>query len=92
LQNVNVSALLAASGLEFDHQVSGHPAAIFHLDALCPGPLANLGGVQAVRRSATAAWTDRLRGADVYILANAYQLAESLRIDYGHLGPFGIHP
>jgi hypothetical protein len=37
-------------------------------------------------------WTDRLRGADVYTLANAYQLAESLRIDYGHLGPFGIHP
>jgi hypothetical protein len=23
---------------------------------------------------------------------NAYQLVESLRIDYGHLGPFGIHP
>ena len=26
---MNVSALLAGSGLEFDHQVSGHPAAIF---------------------------------------------------------------
>jgi len=25
-------------------------------------------------------------------LSNAYQLVESLRIDYGHLGPFGIHP
>jgi amino acid transporter len=24
--------------------------------------------------------------------ANAYQMVESLRIDYGHLGPFGIHP
>ena len=37
-------------------------------------------------------WIDRLGGADVYTLANAYQLVESLRIDYGHLGPFGIHP
>jgi hypothetical protein len=37
-------------------------------------------------------WTDKLGGADVYTQANAYQLVESLRIDYGHLGPFGIHP
>jgi glyoxylase-like metal-dependent hydrolase (beta-lactamase superfamily II) len=37
-------------------------------------------------------WTGKLGGADVYTQANAYQLVESLRIDYGHLGPFGIHP
>jgi glyoxylase-like metal-dependent hydrolase (beta-lactamase superfamily II) len=37
-------------------------------------------------------WTGTLGGADVYTQANAYQLVESLRIDYGHLGPFGIHP
>jgi hypothetical protein len=37
-------------------------------------------------------WIDKLGGADVYTQSNAYQLAESLRIDYGHLGPFGIHP
>jgi glyoxylase-like metal-dependent hydrolase (beta-lactamase superfamily II) len=37
-------------------------------------------------------WTSRLGGADVYTQDNAYQLVESLRIDYGHLGPFGIHP
>jgi glyoxylase-like metal-dependent hydrolase (beta-lactamase superfamily II) len=37
-------------------------------------------------------WIDKLGGADVYTQANAYQLVESLRIDYGHLGPFGIHP
>jgi glyoxylase-like metal-dependent hydrolase (beta-lactamase superfamily II) len=37
-------------------------------------------------------WTSKLGGADVYTQANAYQLIESLRIDYGHLGPFGIHP
>jgi hypothetical protein len=37
-------------------------------------------------------WIDRLGGADVYTLPNAYQLVESLRIDYGQLGPFGIHP
>jgi len=37
-------------------------------------------------------WIHRLGGADVYTPANAYQLVESLRIDYGHLGPFGIRP
>jgi hypothetical protein len=37
-------------------------------------------------------WIDRLGGADVYTLPNAYQLVESLRIDYGHLGPFGSIP
>jgi glyoxylase-like metal-dependent hydrolase (beta-lactamase superfamily II) len=37
-------------------------------------------------------WIDKLGGADVYTQSNAYQLVESLRIDYGHLGPFGIHP
>jgi len=37
-------------------------------------------------------WIDKLGGADVYTEANAWQLVESLRIDYGHLGPFGIHP
>jgi glyoxylase-like metal-dependent hydrolase (beta-lactamase superfamily II) len=37
-------------------------------------------------------WIGTLGGADVYTRANAYQLVESLRIDYGHLGPFGIHP
>jgi len=37
-------------------------------------------------------WIDKLGGADVYTQANAYELVESLRIDYGHLGAFGIHP
>jgi glyoxylase-like metal-dependent hydrolase (beta-lactamase superfamily II) len=37
-------------------------------------------------------WIDQLGGADVYTLANAYAMVESLRIDYGQLGPFGIHP
>jgi glyoxylase-like metal-dependent hydrolase (beta-lactamase superfamily II) len=37
-------------------------------------------------------WIDKLGGADVYTPANAYELVESLRIDYGQLGPFGIHP
>jgi glyoxylase-like metal-dependent hydrolase (beta-lactamase superfamily II) len=37
-------------------------------------------------------WIDKLGGADVYTQANAYQFAESLRIDYGKLGAFGIHP
>ena len=52
-----------------------------------------LDGVAAQAANAVVPrWIDRLGGADVYTLANAYELVESLRIDYGHLGPFGIHP
>jgi hypothetical protein len=52
-----------------------------------------LDGVAAQAASAVVPrWIDRLGGADVYTLSNAYQLVKSLRIDYGHLGPFGIHP
>jgi len=54
---------------------------------------AYLDGIAAQAASAVVPnWIDRLGGADVYTLSNAYQLAESLRIDYGQLGPFGIHP
>lgn len=54
---------------------------------------AYLDGVAAQAASAVVPnWTGRLGGADVYTLSNAYQLVESLRIDYGQLGPFGIHP
>jgi len=35
-RDVNVSALLAGGGPELDYQVSGHPAAVFYLDALAP--------------------------------------------------------
>jgi glyoxylase-like metal-dependent hydrolase (beta-lactamase superfamily II) len=52
-----------------------------------------LDGVAAQAANAVVPrWIDRLGGADVYTLPNAYQLVESLRIDYGHLGAFGIHP
>jgi glyoxylase-like metal-dependent hydrolase (beta-lactamase superfamily II) len=37
-------------------------------------------------------WTGRLGGADVYTWSNAYAAVESLRIDHGDLGPFGIRP
>ncbi len=54
------------------------------------------GYLDAVAAQAASAvtpnWVGRLGGADVYTQANAYQLVESLRIDYGQLGPFGIHP
>jgi glyoxylase-like metal-dependent hydrolase (beta-lactamase superfamily II) len=54
---------------------------------------AYLDGVAAQAAAAVVPhWIDKLGGADVYTQANAYQLVESLRIDYGHLGPFGIHP
>jgi len=54
---------------------------------------AYLDGVAAQAANAVVPrWTGKLGGADVYTQDNAYQLVESLRIDYGHLGPFGIHP
>src|SRR3984957_322965 len=54
---------------------------------------AYLDGVAAQATGAVVPrWIDKLGGADVYTQANAYELVESLRIDYGHLGPFGIHP
>jgi glyoxylase-like metal-dependent hydrolase (beta-lactamase superfamily II) len=35
-------------------------------------------------------WLGRLGGADVYGFENAYQMVESLRIDFDELGPFGV--
>lgn len=55
-------SLLPSGRFEFDHQLGRHPAAVFYLDALCPGPLADLGRVQAARRPAAAA-TGRPAGA-----------------------------
>jgi glyoxylase-like metal-dependent hydrolase (beta-lactamase superfamily II) len=40
----------------------------------------------------TPDWIGTLGGADVYTWANAYAAVESLRIDHGNLGPFGIRP
>jgi glyoxylase-like metal-dependent hydrolase (beta-lactamase superfamily II) len=37
-------------------------------------------------------YLDKLSGADVFTVDNAYALFESLRIDAGTLGPFGIRP
>jgi len=55
-----------------------HPWAIF-------APTSN--GVAARRRNASSrAGIDKLGGADVYTQDDAYQLVESLRIDYGDLG------
>jgi glyoxylase-like metal-dependent hydrolase (beta-lactamase superfamily II) len=54
---------------------------------------AYLDGVAAQAAAAVVPrWIDTLGGTDAYTQANAYQMVESLRIDYGHLGPFGIHP
>ena len=38
----------------------------------------------------TKKWLGRLAGADVYGLSNAVTMVESLRIDFGVLGPFGV--
>ncbi|MFJ2556401.1 MULTISPECIES: MBL fold metallo-hydrolase [unclassified Streptomyces] len=40
----------------------------------------------------TAKYTGILAGADVYTTNNAFAMLESLRADYGVLGPSGIHP
>jgi glyoxylase-like metal-dependent hydrolase (beta-lactamase superfamily II) len=37
-------------------------------------------------------WKDRLGGADVFTLPNAWAMAESLRLDLNSMGPFGIVP
>lgn len=34
----------------------------------------------------------KLAGADVFTVDNAYALFESMRVDTGALGPFGIRP
>lgn len=39
----------------------------------------------------TAKWADRLAGFDVWAVANADVMLESVRIDFGVLGPFGVH-
>lgn len=35
-------------------------------------------------------WKDRLSGADLFTLPNAWAMAESLRLDLNSMGPFGI--
>ena len=42
--------LLAGCCLERDYEFSGYPAAVFHVDALGLGPLADLNGVQSACR------------------------------------------
>ena len=39
-----------------------------------------------------AKYTGRLAGADVFTFDSAFAMFESLRIDLGVLGPFGVHP
>src|SRR6266568_1311094 len=48
-------ALFLGSGLELDYQLGRYPSAVFHLDALCLGPLTDLGAVQPPSRCPTPA-------------------------------------
>jgi hypothetical protein len=77
IQAVNVSAIYASVD-------PTNPWAVFraYLDA-CASQAAN---------AVVPNWLGRLGGADVYTYSNAYTMVESLRIDTGQLGPFGIHP
>jgi len=36
-------------------------------------------------------WQERLGGVDIFTDLNAFTMVESLRLDYGRLGPLGIH-
>ena len=47
---------------------------------------------EAAAAPMTVKYTGVLAAADVYTVDNAWTLLESLRIDNGFLGPFGIHP
>jgi hypothetical protein len=49
-------ALLCCGGLELGYQFGGYASAVFDVDALCLGPLANLGGIQPVRLGLASAW------------------------------------
>jgi glyoxylase-like metal-dependent hydrolase (beta-lactamase superfamily II) len=77
IQAVDVSAIYASVD-------PANPWAVFraYLDA-CASQAAN---------AVVPNWLTRLGGADVYTQSNAYTMVESLRIDTGQLGPFGIHP
>jgi hypothetical protein len=63
---------------------SGNAWAIFktYLDA----------AAQQAAAPVTEKYLDKLGGADVFTVDNAAALFESLRIDAGTLGPFGIRP
>jgi hypothetical protein len=86
--DVKAQAANAISTFDVD-QVYGevdpdNPWAIFN---------AYLSGVaDQAAQAVTPGWIDKLGGADVYTWSNAYAAVESLRIDYGELGPFGIRP
>ena len=53
--------LLSSGGLELDHQFSGHPSAVLHLDALRLCPLADFSAVHPARRCPASApgWPPR---------------------------------
>jgi hypothetical protein len=46
--------------------------------------------VEHVARESIRRWEDRLAGTDVYAMSNAQAMLESVRIDWGILGPFGV--
>jgi hypothetical protein len=47
---------------------------------------------EAAAAPVVAKYTGVLAAADVYTVDNAWTLVESLRIDTGALGPFGVRP
>ena len=93
IQQQYIAELKAAATNAID---TFNPATVYaYVDPTTPWAIfrAYLDGVaDQATQAVVPRWVDKLGGADVYTQSNAYQLVESLRIDYGHLGPFGIHP
>jgi glyoxylase-like metal-dependent hydrolase (beta-lactamase superfamily II) len=50
------------------------------------------GAARQAAEPVIAKYLGKLAGADVLTVDNAVSLVESVRMDYGLLGPFGIHP
>jgi len=69
-------------GKVFAESDPANPWAIFrgYFDGIC----AEVSGALVPR------WRERLGGVDVFTEVNAFTMVESLRLDYGRLGPLGI--
>jgi glyoxylase-like metal-dependent hydrolase (beta-lactamase superfamily II) len=49
------------------------------------------GACAQATRALSVRWADRLGGFDAFADLNAFAMIQSIRLDYGHLGPLGIH-
>jgi glyoxylase-like metal-dependent hydrolase (beta-lactamase superfamily II) len=76
-----LSAYASLSGIETANPGNSWAIFNYYIDELLVGWADN---------KTTAKWLGRLAGADVYGKSNALIMIESLRIDFGILGPYGV--